>query len=95
VIRRRGNRTIKRSASGRAWGNAVTELEKGAFHHQEQNRGNGVNAYFDDEKSGRRSERDIVSYAELRNEMDDKFLNEIGAISDTGDKSGAGNFYSP
>jgi hypothetical protein len=38
------NRTIKRSASGKARGDPVTELEKGAFHYQEQNRGNGVNA---------------------------------------------------
>jgi hypothetical protein len=31
----------------------MTELEKGAFHGQKHNRGAGVDAYFDVEKSGR------------------------------------------
>ena len=36
-----------------------------------------------------------MSHAELRDEMDDKFLNEIRTVGDAGDKGGAGNFYSP
>ena len=69
---------------------AVAKLEKRAFHREEQNRSGGVDAEFDGQKSGHRRERDIVIGTELRDEMDDKLLNEISAVGYAGDKRGAG-----
>jgi hypothetical protein len=49
-----------------------------------------VYAEFDTEKSGRRSEIDVVICAELFDPVNNEFLNQVGAISDAGDKGGAG-----
>ena len=69
---------------------AVAELEKGTFDREKENCGACVNAQFDAQKSERRSERDVMVGTKLRDEMDDKLLNEISAVGYAGDKRGAG-----
>src|SRR5438067_692514 len=73
---------------------AVTQLEERAFDGEEEDGGGGVNADLDTDESRGRCQRDVVGGAELGDEMDDEFLDEVGAVSNTGDESGAGNPYS-
>ena len=72
----------------------MTEQEEWAFNREEEDSGAAVDAKFDTDKSKDGGKHDIVSCAELRDEMNDEFLYHISAVSYAGDKGGAGKFYS-
>ena len=70
----------------------MAQLQEWAFDCEKQNRSSEVNAEFDAEKSGNRSQRDVVvARAKLRDEVHDDFLNQVCAVSDAGHERGAGN----
>src|ERR1700730_8254467 len=71
---------------------SVTQLEERPFDREEENGGDGVNAEFDSNDRSERVRRDVVARTKLRDEMDDEFLNEVGAIGNARDEGGAGNF---
>ena len=72
----------------------MAKLEEGALDGEEETGGHGENAELNAEKSRSRSHRDIVLRTKLLDEMNDEFLNEIGAVGNAGDESRAGNFDS-
>ena len=53
--------------------------------------GSGVNAEFYADKSERRCRLDVVSCAELFDPVNDKFLNQVGAVGNAGNESGPRN----
>jgi len=61
------------------------------FYRQEENRCGNVDAKLDAEKRGRGSEINVVIYAELLDTVNNQFLNQVGAVGDAGNESGAGN----
>ena len=70
----------------------MTQLEERAFDGEKENGGDGVNAEFDSKDRSERVRRDVLVPAKLRDEMDDELLDQVGAIGNAGDESGAGNF---
>ena len=69
----------------------MAESQKRTFNREEENCRCDIDAEFDADESERRGRLDVMAHTKLGNEMDDKFLNEIGAVSNTGDEGGAGN----
>ena len=61
------------------------------FYRQEENRCGNVDAKLDAEKRGRGSEINVVIYAELRDTVNNQFLNQVAAIGDAGDEGRAGD----
>ena len=69
----------------------MPKLKEWAFDCEKEDGCDDVNAEFDAEKSRRRSEIDVVICAELFDPVNDKFLNQIGAVGNAGDERGARN----
>ena len=101
AVRRRPARILGGHSPPR---NAVTQLEEWAFDGEEQDRGGGVNAELHADESGGGGRLDVMAQArrhcvkawqaELADEMDDEFLNQISAVGNAGDEGDAGNSYS-
>src|SRR5438445_381087 len=72
---------------------AMTKLKKRAFDGEEQNSGAGVDADLDADQRGNGRQGDGLGGAELRDEMDDKFLNEVSAVGDARDEGGTGDLF--
>ena len=73
----------------RSWCDAVTELEELTFNCHKQKSPGGIDANLDTKKNGNGGKRDVVVDAKLRDEMDDKFLNQVCAVGNAGDECGA------
>src|SRR5204863_5483884 len=71
---------------------SMAKLEKGTFDGEEENGCDRKNANLNSCERASRSRRDVVTGAELLDEMNDEFLNEIGAVGNACDESRAGNF---
>ena len=69
----------------------TSQLEEWAFDCEKQNHRSSIDSNLDPKKSGHGRERDVVVCAELFDEMDSDFLNQVRAIRDAGDESGARN----
>src|SRR4051794_8950912 len=74
-------------------GKAMSELEEGTFDHEEENGCGGKNANLNADKGESGIHRDVVGGTPLHGRMDHQLLNEVGAVSDAGDESDAGNSY--
>ena len=66
-------------------------MQKWAFDRQKENSGDDVDAEFDAQKRRRGGKIDVVTAAELFDPVNDKFLNQVGAVGDAGDECGARN----
>ena len=66
-------------------------MKERAFDGEKQNHGRGIhsNLHSDESRQGRK--RDVVVCAELFDEMDSDFLNQVRAVRDAGDESCARN----
>src|SRR6478672_3287681 len=71
----------------------MTKLEERTLDRQEENRSGRINAKLNADKGRDGSRDDAVGLAELRDEMNDELLNEIRAVGNARDESGAGNRY--
>jgi hypothetical protein len=69
----------------------VPQLEEWSLDQQKKESSRGVNAEFHADKSERRCRLDVVICAELADRVNNKFLNQVGAVGDAGDEGGAGN----
>lgn len=79
----------------------MTYLKKRTFDGEEEHRGHGVDTDLDADESREGSHREAVipagrhfikaGQAQLDDAVDDKFLNEIGAVGNAGNESGAGH----
>ena len=69
----------------------MTQLEEWSFDCEEQEHGGSIDSNLDAKKSGQRCQRDVVIIAELLDEMDGQFLNQIRAVGDAGDERRTGN----
>ncbi len=65
--------------------------KSGRFDRQKENSGDDVDEEFDAEKRWRGVEIDVVICAELFDSVNNKFLNQIGAVGNAGDEGAAGN----
>src|SRR5437868_6369530 len=72
--------------------NSMAKLKEGAFDGEEKDRGDSENAELHSHERTSRGHRDVMAGAELLSEMNNEFLNEIGAIGNTGDESRPRNF---
>src|SRR5256885_16662789 len=70
---------------------SMAKLEKGTFDGGEEDGCDRKNANLNSDERTSRSRRDVVAGAELLDEMNDEFLNEVGAVGNAGDESCAGN----
>src|SRR5512132_3920232 len=68
-----------------------TKEQERTLHRQEKNRSCGVNTEFHANKRQRRCRLDVVSCAKLFDPVNNKFLNQVGAVGDAGDEGRAGN----
>ena len=69
----------------------MTQLEEWSLDQQKQNCSCGIHTEFDAEKRGYGCEVDVVICEELFDPVNDKFLNQVGAVRDASDEGGAGN----
>ena len=76
------------------WRDASAKLQERPFDEQKEESGCDVNTHFHAEKRRHRGEIDVVVCAELFDGIYDKFLNQVGAVGDAGDKGGPGNHHS-
>ena len=70
----------------------MAKLKEGTFDGEEKDRGDSENAELHNHERTSRGDRDVVAGAELLNEMNNEFLNEIGAVGNAGDESRPRNF---
>jgi hypothetical protein len=54
---------------------SMPKLKEWSLHCEKQNHRGGIDGYLDADKSGHGRQRDVVTVAELLDEMDDEFLN--------------------
>ena len=70
----------------------MAEEQERAFDGEEENRSDSVNTKLDPEQGSGGGHCDFARGAKLRDEMDHEFLNEVGAVGNAGDESGARDF---
>src|SRR5881394_44479 len=70
---------------------AVTELEERTFDGKEQNSRGDKDGKLNANERDRCIQKDAVAGEELFDEMDNQFLDEVGAVGNAGDESSARN----
>ena len=68
-------------------------MQERPLDQQEKESSRGVNTEFHADKSERRCELDVVRRTKLLDRVNDEFLYQVCAVSDTGDKRCARNLY--